>query len=186
MLAVALWVPLTLLLLAVVFTVAAIVAVVTWYQFAVYQTFGIAGALLTTGLAAITSIGAHVGQAFAPRPMGSTQWGSGTNTFCELYVEQRLQIGNQGISAAAAADRMRSLGILHSGEAPAGAIVYFAPSLDNHYWGHVGIADGGGQFTSITYYGLQQYPLQGWQAPYVGWVNPAEVTSDRFGHRIGR
>lgn len=181
---VALWAPLTLLLLGAVFTVAVVAAMVTWYQWAVYQTFGVAGALLTTGLAAIVGMGVQNGHVLGPRPMGDTSWGSGHATFCEVYVEQRLHLGNQGISAAAAADRMRSLGILHSGEPPTGSIVYFAPSLENGYWGHVGIADGEGRFTSITFYGLQQYPLADWQAPFLGWINPADVHTDRFGHTV--
>lgn len=176
-----LWVSGALVFLTGVFTVACVIAVITWYSWAVYQTFGIAGSIIHAEVSALQGLGRHL---LPTRTLGDTSWGSGTNTFCETFVEQTTGIGNQGISAATAADRMRSLGILHSGEAPAGAIVYFAPSLDNGYWGHVGIADGGGKFTSITFYGLQQYALSEWQAPYVGYVLPGDIHSDRFGHRI--
>ncbi len=59
--------------------------------------------------------------------------------------------------------------------------MYFGPSADNEFFGHVGIYLGGGRFRSITTFGLADAPLAGWQAPYLGFVDPTKVTSDRFG-----
>ena len=115
-------------------------------------------------------------------PLGNFSWGSGSNTFCEVYVEQMTGIGNQGASAADAAGRMAALGLLQP-ELPTtpGDIVYFGPSADNEGFGHVGIYLGGGQFRSITTYGLADAPLAGWRAPYLGFTDPTKVTSNRFG-----
>ncbi len=115
-------------------------------------------------------------------PLGNFRWGSGSNTFCEVYVEQMTGMGNQGASAAAAAGRMQSLGLLQPGLPPtAGLVVYFGPSADNEGFGHVGISLGGGRFRSITVYGLADAPLAGWRAPYLGFTDPTKVTSNRFG-----
>lgn len=114
--------------------------------------------------------------------LGNFSWGSGSNTFCEVYVEQMTGIGNQGASAADAASRMASLGLLQPGLPPtAGDVVYFGPSADNEYFGHVGIYLGDGRFRSITVYGLADAPLAGWRAPYLGFTDPTKVTSNRFG-----
>jgi hypothetical protein len=124
------------------------------------------------------------GNHFTPLPLGDTRWGSGANTFCELYVEQRFGLGNQGATAFAAYQRLAGLGLVHAGPPPPDALVYFGPSPDNEWDGHVGVADGNGLFTSITFYGLQQEPLAGWQAPYLGWVWPGDIHSDRFGAAV--
>lgn len=122
---------------------------------------------------------------FGPPPLGDTRWGFGANTFCELYVEQRFGLGNQGATAYAAYQRLAALGLVHAGAPNApDELVYFGPSADNEWDGHVGVYDGNGQFTSITFYGLQQEPLAGWRAPYLGWVRPGDVRSDRFGHAV--
>jgi hypothetical protein len=118
-------------------------------------------------------------------PLGNFRWGSGSNTFCEVYVEQMTGMGNQGVSAAASAGRMQSLGLLQPGlPATPGDLVYFGPSPDNEYFGHVGIALGNGRFRSITTYGLADAPLAGWQAPYLGWVDPTKIRSNRFGGAV--
>ena len=128
---------------------------------------------------------ASLGTTVTPSSMGDTRWGYGLNTYCERYVEQRVGWGNQGATAYAAYQRLDALGLVHPGppDAP-GEVVYFGPSPDNENDGHVGIYDGDGRFTSITYYGLQQEPLAGWRAPYLGWVRPGDVTSDRFGNPV--
>lgn len=91
-------------------------------------------------------------------------------------------MGNQGVSAAAAADRMQALGLLQPGlPAQPGDIVYFGPSPDNEFFGHVGIYLGEGRFRSITFYGLADAPLAGWRAPYLGFVDPTHIRSNRFG-----
>jgi hypothetical protein len=115
-------------------------------------------------------------------PLGNFSWGSGSNTFCELYVEQVTGMGNQGASAADAAGRMQALGLLRPGLPPvAGDVVYFGPSADNEYFGHAGISLGDGRFRSITAYGLADAPLAGWRAPYLGFVDPTTIGTNRFG-----
>lgn len=116
--------------------------------------------------------------------LGDTRWGSGANTYCESYVEWRTGIGNQGATAFQAYLRLASQGLVHAGPPPAGALVYFGPSADNAFDGHVGIADSGGLFTSVTVAGVQQAPLAGWAAPYLGWIRPGEIRSDRFGNSV--
>ncbi len=125
------------------------------------------------------------GSGGALTPLGNLSWGSGSNTFCEVYVEQVTGMGNQGASAADAAGRMQLLGLLQPGLPPtAGLVVYFGPSADNEYFGHVGISLGGGRFRSITVYGLADAPLAGWRAPYLGFTDPTKVTSNRFGGSV--
>jgi hypothetical protein len=138
-----------------------------------------------TGLAAAPITNATKGGAVAPPSMGDTRWGYGLNTYCEVYVEQRVGWGNQGVTAYAAYQRLAGLGLVHAGppDTP-GEVVYFGPSSDNEGAGHVGVYDGDGRFTSITYYGLQQEPMADWHAPYLGWVQPSDVTSDRFGNPV--
>lgn len=138
-----------------------------------------------TGLAGLPLTAAAKSGAMAPPSLGDTRWGYGLNTYCEVYVEQRVGWGNQGVTAYAAYLRLAGLGLVHAGppDAP-GEVVYFGPSPDNEGAGHVGVYDGAGRFTSITYYGLQQEPLAGWGAPYLGWVQPGDVTTDRFGNPV--
>jgi hypothetical protein len=115
-------------------------------------------------------------------PLGNFSWGSGSNTFCELYVEQMTGMGNQGVSAAAAAGRLASLGLLQPGlPTTPGDVVYFGPSADNEFYGHVGIYLGDGRFRSITTFGLADAPLAGWRAPYLGYVDPTTIGTNRFG-----
>jgi cell wall-associated NlpC family hydrolase len=94
-------------------------------------------------------------------------------------------MGNQGVSAAAAASRMQALGLLRPGLPPvAGDVVYFGPSADNEFDGHVGIYLGAGRFRSITTFGLADAPMAGWQAPYLGFVDPTTVGTNRFGGAV--
>jgi hypothetical protein len=125
------------------------------------------------------------GPTLAAPALGDTRWGFGNNTYCETYVEQQVGWGNQGATAFQAFLRLAGLGLVHAGPPPhAGVVVYFGPSSDNEWDGHVGISDGDGTFTSITSWGLQRMPLAGWRAPYLGWVEPAAVHSDRFGNPV--
>lgn len=107
--------------------------------------------------------------------LGDTRWGVGTNTYCESYVEWRTGIGNQGPTAFAAYLRLAGEDLVRAGPPAPGALVYFGPAADNEFDGHVGIYDGDGLFTSVTYYGVQQEPMAGWRAPYLGWVDPVAV-----------
>jgi len=120
----------------------------------------------------------------APVALGDTRWGFGSDTYCETYVEWRTGIGNQGATAFQAYLRLAGQGLVHAGPPPTGALVYFGPSPDNEDDGHVGIADGAGLFTSVTDDGVQQEPLAGWAAPYLGWVRPGDIQSDRFGQPV--
>ena len=114
--------------------------------------------------------------------LGDTRWGFGRDTYCEQYVEQRFNLGNQGATAYAAYLRLAGLGLVHPGPPPEpDDLVYFGPAPANQFDGHVGVYDGGGRFTSVTFSGVQQYPLAGWDAPYLGWVWPGDIRSDRFG-----
>jgi len=120
-----------------------------------------------------------------PVTAGDTRWGSGSDTYCETFVEQELGLGNQGDTAFGAYLRLAGLGLVHAGPPPeADDLVYFAPAAANSFDGHVGISTGGGWFTSVTDLGVQTEPLAGWDAPYLGWVRPADVHSDHFGHPV--
>ncbi len=183
---------LALLLVVLLFAFACVLAWLYTWEDTLYQ-LGWAGPgpvmqgvlqLETDGLASLASAPGQLlpGPGGSITPLGNFSWGSGSNTFCELYVEQQTGMGNQGVSAAAAAGRMQALGLLQPGlPAAAGDVVYFGPSADNEDFGHVGIYLGGGRFRSITVYGLADAPLAGWQAPYLGWVDPTKIGSNRFG-----
>lgn len=120
-----------------------------------------------------------------PVTAGDTRWGSGSDTYCETFVEQELGLGNQGDTAFGAYLRLAGLGLVHAGPPPEpDDLVYFAPDAANSFDGHVGISAGGGWFTSVTDLGVQTEPLAGWDAPYLGWVRPAEIHTDRFGHPV--
>jgi hypothetical protein len=170
-------------------TVCAYWGIETWQEWLVYEQYGVAGPRLQGAVGALSSgvtltgkwlPGGHV----TLQPLGDFTWGSGSNTFCETYVEQATGIGNQGLTAADAAARLAGLGLLKQGTPPAGAIVYFGPSADNEFDGHVGIAQGGGLFKSVTVDGLALAPMAGWQAPYLGWVDPQSVKTDRFDNPV--
>ena len=143
-----------------------------------------AGAPLPSGTGRI-GLPAPSGAALPPPKLGDTRWGVGTDTYCELYVEQRFHLGNQGATAYQAYLRLDALGLVHHA-APDGPdeLVYFGPSGDNEGDGHVGAYAGGGLFDSITTYGLQREPLAGWRAPYLGWVHPADIRTDRFDNAV--
>lgn len=136
---------------------------------------------VSPGAPSASAASAAAGNRLAPATLGDTRWGSGADTYCELYVEQRFGLGNQGATAFAAYQRLAALGLVQAGPPEPGSLVYFGPSADNEWDGHVGVYDGGGRFTSITFYGLQQEPMAGWRAPYLGWVRPGAIRSDRFG-----
>ena len=120
-----------------------------------------------------------------PAVPGDTRWGSGANTYCETFVEQELGLGNQGDTAFAAFLRLAGQGLVHLGPPPApDDLVYFGPAATNQFDGHVGIAVGGGMFTSVTDQGVQTLPLAGWDAPYLGWVRPTDIRVDRFGRPV--
>lgn len=118
-------------------------------------------------------------------PLGDTRWGSGTNTYCEAYVEWRFGLGNLGATAFQAYLGLARRGLVHPGPPPApDDLVYFGPSPDNEMDGHVGVYDGNGRFTSVTYFGLQQEPMAGWRAPYLGWVRPGDIKGQAAGAAI--
>lgn len=186
---------LVLALLAMLFAFAAVIAWLYSWEDALYQLGWAAPGPVMTGVLQLETAlppgqllpgpGSPSGRQPGLVALGNFTWGSGTDTFCELYVEQMTGMGNQGISAAAAAGRLASLGLLHPGPPPvAGDVVYFGPSPDNEDFGHVGIYLGGGRFRSITTYGLADAPLASWRAPYLGYVDPTTVTTNRFGGAV--
>jgi hypothetical protein len=177
---------LILALLAMLFAVAAVIAWLYTWEDTLYQLgWAPPGPVMQGVLQLETALPPGqllVGPGGDITPLGNFSWGSGSNTFCELYVEQMTGMGHQGASAADAAGRMQSLGLLQPGlPATPGDLVYFGPSADNEYFGHVGIYLGDGRFRSITTFGLADAPMAGWQAPYLGFVNPIRIASDRFG-----
>jgi hypothetical protein len=92
--------------------------------------------------------------------LGSAQY----NELCELSVENAY--GTSGRYATAAADYQAQLaaGTIHSGTAPAGALVFFK---GNSSAGHVGIADGGSNYyTSDGTIHVAPYTEGG---GYLGW-----------------
>lgn len=99
---------------------------------------------------------------FGPPPAGmsQSQWAG----LCEAWAEQQAY-GHQGIfpTALAGAQHFAQSGQLNPNitKAPKGALIYF--SDPNQSDGHVGIADGKGNFTSATYNGIQTNPLTAWQ-----------------------
>jgi len=116
---------LVLALLALLFAFACVLAWLYTWEDTLYQ-LGWAGPgpvmqgvlqLETDGLASLASAPGQLlaGPGGGLVPLGNFTWGSGSNTFCELYVEQQTGMGNQGASAAAAASRMQSLGLLQPG-----------------------------------------------------------------------
>lgn len=153
---------------------------------AIYQATGIASPLLQGSVVALSTPlpGIFRKGVSTLKPLGDYSFGFGSNTLCETWVEVQTGIGNQGGTAYAAAERFASLGLLKPGPPPPGAIVYFGPSPDNQQDGHVGLAEGGGQFRSVTDLGVADAPLAGWPAPYLGYVLPSTVRSDRFGHVV--
>lgn len=181
------------LALAIVLCISWSLAATIAHEEAIYQATGVASPLLQGSVEALAQplpglflrgAPTPAGRPWAIRPLGDYSYGWGANTLCEQWVEVQTGIGNQGVTAAAAAQRLAAQGLLHQGTPPAGALVYFGPSADNEFAGHVGIAEKGGQFRSVTTFGVADAPIAGWQAPYEGYVLPGSVTSDRFGNVV--
>jgi cell wall-associated NlpC family hydrolase len=109
--------------------------------------------------------------AWAKTQIGSRNWGTGTNTYCELFVENAF--GTSGRFSTAYAG-YQSIGISGSPQIP-GQIVFFSKNSSNGGYGHVGIYIGNGQFISVTSSGVQLESLSWWSsnvASYVGYASP--------------
>ena len=82
---------------------------------------------------------------------------------CEAYAEQQ-KYGKTGIypSAIAAWNNTENRVQGTSGLQP-GDQIFFAPNTSNGNFGHTGIYQGNGKFTSATYNGVQTNDLNDWQ-----------------------
>lgn len=99
--------------------------------------------------------------------MDSLAWGSGTNTFCEKFMEDMTGCGWQGVSAIAAWNDNQARVV---SDPQPGDAVYFGPAAENGGYGHVGIVTGPDAFVSVTDYGVKVYPISVWVAPRLGYV----------------
>lgn len=101
------------------------------------------------------------------------------NGLCEAYAEQQLT-GHQGIypSAIAAYQDQAQKGNINtsSDNIPKGAQVFFNADNSNGGFGHTGISNGDGTFTSATYNGVKTFNLSDWEKDtgqqYLGYANP--------------
>ena len=108
--------------------------------------------------------------AWAWSQIGSTDWGTGDNTFCEQFVENAFGTTGKFLTAYNA---YQSIGISGNPQVP-GQIVFFAPTNDN-LSGHSGIYVGNDQFISVTSSGVQLKSLSQWNenvAIYLGYADP--------------
>ncbi|MBI3970718.1 MAG: C40 family peptidase [Chloroflexi bacterium] len=110
--------------------------------------------------------------AWARSLLGRQDW----NNLCEQFVEEAY--GTKGIypTAAAAANAL----VTHRGKlawrnAPAGALLYFAPDETNQFNGHAGIYLGNGRMISATPTGVREDRLDDpyWAKLFAGWGEPA-------------
>lgn len=98
---------------------------------------------------------------------------------CEKYAEEQVY-GKAGLypSAADAWNTYVKNGQAFEGTGgmQAGSLVYFSPDSSNSGYGHVGVADGKGNFTSATYHGVKTENIEDWQKStgqkVLGWVAP--------------
>jgi hypothetical protein len=106
------------------------------------------------------------------------------NGKCQAWVEKETY-GKTGIfpSAASAWNSYIDTGQAHSGDkgVQPGDILYFGPDKSNGGFGHTGIVsnvnpDGGVNFVSATYNGVEESTLSDWQKStgqkYLGFVKP--------------
>jgi hypothetical protein len=109
---------------------------------------------------------------WAVSQIGSTKWGTGTNTYCELFVENAFGTSGQFVDAYTA---FRSIGVSGNPQAP-GQVVYFDKTYGNNGNagnGHAGIYIGNDQFISVISSGVQQSKLSLWaDSKYLGYANP--------------
>ena len=108
---------------------------------------------------------------WAEQQAGSQNWGSGTNTYCELFVENAFGTSGRYTNAYKA---FQAIGVSGSPQIP-GQIVFFAQNAGNGQLAHTGIYIGNGNFISATSNGVKQYSLTWWSnnvAKYVGYANP--------------
>ena len=121
--------------------------------------------------------------------IGSTDWGSGHNTYCETFAEQMTDGRNWGPSAAAAFGNRAQAGQAVSDPTLSGVqpgdLVYFGGSGENGGYGHVGIYTGNGRITSATVNGIQNYPISAFSAPVLGYAPASGQASAYRGNVTG-
>jgi hypothetical protein len=106
------------------------------------------------------------------------------NGLCEKYAEEQVY-GKSGLypSAADAWNNYVKNGQAYQGTAgiQPGSLVYLSPDSSNSGYGHVGVADGKGNFTSATYNGIKTENIDDWSAStgqkVLGWVAPQKQAS---------
>lgn len=106
--------------------------------------------------------------------LGSQAWGSGVATYCEKFVEDVLGCGWQGASALDAWNRNagpRRLLPGSQGTPRPGLAVYFDAHPENEGYGHTGIVVDDDAFVSVTYNGVAKYPISGWVARLLGFID---------------
>ncbi len=118
----------------------------------------------------------------AQRVDGPHLWIADGDTLCGQFVEHAY--GVSGVYATAY-DMYRALGksrprtqhtLAGLGDAPPGALVFFAPTARNGGSGHVGIYIGGGEFVGVGTGGhVRRHGVRWYNdaiAPYLGWAYP--------------
>jgi uncharacterized protein YraI len=97
-------------------------------------------------------------------------WGRPTTNWCARWSVGAYGRMNSGYASAwTMYGAFRSLGLTHTGAAPAGTFVFFQAAKVNGWAGHVAISDGaGGMITSSPSY-IRHTALSYAGAPYVGW-----------------
>jgi hypothetical protein len=108
---------------------------------------------------------------WAKAQIGSVEWGTGTDTYCEKFVEQAFGTSGQYSTAYAA---FEEIGLDGSPIIP-GQIVFFEKNAGNGWSGHAGVYVGNDQFISVTTTGVQTRSLSSWSstvAACIGYANP--------------
>lgn len=109
---------------------------------------------------------------WAQKQIGSTDWGTGTDTYCERFIENAYGvIGKAGNPI----DLFNKYNGVPADPATPGLILVFQANSSNEGNGHAGIYIGGDQMISVQSSGVQQHSVSGWSqnvAPLLGYVYP--------------
>jgi len=109
---------------------------------------------------------------WAQQQIGSTAWGTGTNTYCEKFVENAYGVGGKAKNPI---DLFNRFGGVPADPAIPGLIIVFAANAGNGQNGHAAIYMGGDRMISVQYNGVQWHSLSDWNqniAPMLGFVYP--------------
>jgi hypothetical protein len=97
-------------------------------------------------------------------------WGRPTAGWCARWSVGAYGRLNSGYSTAwTMYGAFRSMGLTHTGNAPAGAFVFFQAARVNGWGGHVAISDGAGGMITTSTSNIKHTSLSYAGAPYVGW-----------------